>query len=63
MRGLLFALLFALLLRALVALPTPPRQPQWRCGDCGAMNESTNSSCRNCQYSPKPRPVTPGRRS
>lgn len=56
-------LLFALLLWTLVALPTPPRQPQWKCGTCGSMNESTNPSCRNCQYPPKPRPIPPGKAS
>lgn len=43
--------------------PTPPRQPQWRCNDCGSMNDASRTSCRNCQYPPKPRPIPPGKAS
>lgn len=29
--------------------PRPPRQPMRPCPDCGAMNEASNTRCRNCQ--------------
>lgn len=52
-------LAFGLLLRILVLLPTPPRQPDWVCGDCGASNNAMSTRCRNCQYPPAdaPRPT------